>query len=263
MERHQRDVVRREFAGQATAFEDPQRPFGRADVVDWILANSPARATDVLVDVAAGTALVGRAFAARVRLVVAVDLSREMLVQGKRAAAAARIDNIVFHEADATAMPATTASAHRIVCRLAIHHYEDPMLPLREMVRVCRPGGTVTIIDMVVPDPSTAMLFNDLERRRDPSHTNALTKHELHAAIEAAGATITHTARRENVLASGPWLDQTSTSDRDRRAIVSAWEAELAGGPATGMRPRRTDHGFELVHEWELVVGAVGAAAAG
>jgi hypothetical protein len=122
------------------------------------------------------------------------------------------------------------------------------------MIRVCRPGGTVTIIDMVVPYPATAELFNDLEHRRDPSHTRALTLDQLRDAVTAAGARVTHHSTWNNVLIGSRWLEQTKTPPDAEACILAAWHDELSGGPATGMQPRQTANGIEFTHRWELLV---------
>jgi ubiquinone/menaquinone biosynthesis C-methylase UbiE len=186
------ETVRRQFARQAQEFDDPTRAFTRDDVLAWIVSNTPTHLGDVVLEVAAGTAIVSRVLAPLVCLVMAVDLTPEMLAEGRRVAEDAGLRNVVFQQGDATALPFRDGSFGRVVSRLAVHHFEDPSRLVAEMVRVCRPAGTVTIIDMVVPDPATAELFNDLEHRRDPSHTLALTLDQLRDTVTAAGARMTH-----------------------------------------------------------------------
>ncbi len=251
------EVVRTAFAGQAKAFEDKNRHFGTDDVVAWLAGNTPVTSSDMVLEVAAGTGIFGRAIAASVAAVVAVDLSAEMLAEGKRATDSQGVGNIIWQQGDVTELPFLDHTFDRVLSRLAIHHFEDPAVPIGEMVRVCRPGGTITIVDMVVLDASTQDVFNGLERRRDPSHTRALTRTELRTAIEAAGCSITHTATRVNTLNGQRWLDQTSTPPHEAAFIRSAWSVELAGGPPTGMLPFVGISGVEFVHNWDLIVATV------
>jgi len=218
-----RDAVRRSFAGQAEAFEDRTRHFGQAEVMAWMSANTPAEPTDVVLEVAAGTALFGRAIAERVAAIVAVDLTPEMLREGKAAADADGIGNLVFQVGDATSLPFLDASFDRTISRLSIHHFDDASVPLAEMVRVTRPGGTVTVIDMVVVDEPSVDLFNDLEHQRDPAHTRALTREELRRSVEAAGLSVVHTATREHILDGERWLAQTATPAPVAAHIRAAW----------------------------------------
>jgi ubiquinone/menaquinone biosynthesis C-methylase UbiE len=213
-----------------------------------------------VLEVAAGTGIFARALASRASVVVAVDLTPEMLREGKRAAGAAGVRNVLFQEGDGTALPYLDASFDAVVSRLAVHHFEDATVPLREMARVCRPGGSLTVVDMVVIDDDDDQdRFNELERLRDPSHTRALTRTQLRAAVESVSGEIAHTATRENVLDAARWLEQTATPEEHALVIHRAWEDELAGRATTGMFPRRSDEAVELVHHWDLVVGRLSA----
>jgi hypothetical protein len=59
---------------------------------------------------------------------------------------------------------------------------------LREMVRVCAPGGRVVVVDMYASDdPAKAVEWNKLEKLRDPSHVRCLTLPELKGLFGAAG----------------------------------------------------------------------------
>ncbi len=62
----------------------------------------------------------------------------------------------------------------------------NPEAVLAEMVRVCKPGGKVMVID-VVQQPEKADAYDHLEKLRDPSHTHALTFPEMAAIIADSG----------------------------------------------------------------------------
>jgi ubiquinone/menaquinone biosynthesis C-methylase UbiE len=219
-----------------------------------MVANSPALPNDLVLDVAAGTSLFGRALAPLVRAVVALDITTQMLRAGKAAAERAGIPNILFEVGDAEVLPFPDETFDRVISRLAMHHFENRLAVLHEMRRVCRTNGTVTVIDMIVPADADALAFNELERLRDPSHAEALTGTELRSAIASAGLSITHTSNWLNVLDGERWLEQTDTPEPNSRTIRGAWSAELRGGRNTGMSPRVQNSRIEIVHHWDLVV---------
>jgi ubiquinone/menaquinone biosynthesis C-methylase UbiE len=254
---NQSDIVRAAFAGQALAFEDAARHFGADDVLEWLVANTPVKSGDVVLEVAAGTGIYGRAIARSVSGVVAVDLTPEMLNEGKRSADNSGIRNMVWQVGDATKLPFLPQTFDLVISRLAIHHFEHPAVPITEMVRVTRPGGSIVVVDMIALDEHSQDRFNDLEKRRDPSHTRALTRFQLRDSIESAGCSVTHSATRVNVLNAQRWLDQTATSSKDADVIRAAWTGEIAGGPATGMMPTLGPDGIEFVHHWDLHVASV------
>src|SRR4029079_6325424 len=74
------EVVQREFAAQAASFGDPRYVFADTEILDWILEHIPHEPHFTALDVAAGAGHLARAVAARVRQVVALDLTPEMLV---------------------------------------------------------------------------------------------------------------------------------------------------------------------------------------
>jgi hypothetical protein len=68
------------------------------------------------------------------------------------------------------------------------------MAVLLEMVRVCRPGGKVMVVDAVLPAEKTAA-YNRMEKLRDPSHTQALSVEEMSHMVHASGLRHSRTAR--------------------------------------------------------------------
>src|SRR4051794_22969785 len=103
-QRH-RDITRREFTRQAANFERPGSLFRDRDILDWIAADVPVDAGDLVLDVAGGTGQLGRRLGRAGRLAVVVDLTPPMLAAGAAAAAEAGEHRAVFVAGDATALP--------------------------------------------------------------------------------------------------------------------------------------------------------------
>ena len=256
MEAHNQ-VVRREFAGQAATFDDPRYVFADTVILDWILAHVPAEPHFTVLDVAAGAGHLARAVAARVHQVVALDLTPEMLIAGKTAAETAGVGNVLFERGDAGALPYLDDSFDLVTSRFAVHHFDEPSVQLAEMVRVCRPGGHVAIVDLVAVDAALAERHNQLERLRDPSHTSALTVERLAEVVEAAGATVDRLETRDQTIDFERWIAQAGTPPGIAARIRAELEAEREGGPPTGMRPALERGRLSFTQRWAICVAAM------
>lgn len=252
------ETVRREFAKQAGTFEDASYAFADPRLMGWILSNVPPQPGAAVLDVAGGTGHIARAYAQSAAVAVVLDLTEEMLATGRREAAAAR--NVVYVLGDAARMPFVDDSFDLVVSRFAVHHFERPAGQIGEMVRVCRPGGRVAIIDLVAADPALADRHDRLERMRDPSHTRALPAQELRQLLEGAGAGVVHETGHDQPLSTARWLAQAQTPPPTGEAIRAELQAELEGGEATGMRPQLVDGELHLTHRYAIVVAEKAAA---
>ena len=250
------EVVRREFSKQASRFGRKDLALTSREYLQWMVDNLDLRPHFSVLDVAAGTGHLARAIAPHVKRVVAVDLTTEMLLKGSHEAAEDGITNVTFEQGLAENLPYPHDAFDMVVSRFSIHHFEDPQMQIAEMVRVCRPEGRVAVIDLVSPDDETlAAAYNRLERRRDPSHTRALSVAELRRAVRDAGLEIVHTVSREVEVSVKPWLDLTGIEPEMRRAILDELTHELEGLTTTGMRPFMRDNELMFVQTWVVVVG--------
>jgi ubiquinone/menaquinone biosynthesis C-methylase UbiE len=205
-----------------------------------------------VLDVAAGTGHVARRVAPHVRAVVAVDATPAMLEHGWIEAKRAALRNLVFMQADAAALPFVDGSFDVVVSRFALHHFEEPSVAVGEMRRVLRPGGRLAVADLVCdPEPAIAETQNRLERLRDPSHTRMLPLDEL---AELVGGTDVEFRDVERSLE--PWLAQAQAGSAEAEEIRAALEAELAGGPQTGFRPRDVGGDPGFLHTMASVIAA-------
>jgi ubiquinone/menaquinone biosynthesis C-methylase UbiE len=81
--------------------------------------------------------------------VTGIDLSDEMLAQGRDNARRAGVTNRVsFRRGDAQQIPFPDTSLDLVVSTLSLHHWSDPVTVLDEIGRVLRPGGSFLIFDL-------------------------------------------------------------------------------------------------------------------
>ncbi len=185
-EAHDR-LIQDQFTRQAIPFNTAAM-IADERALAMIVAAARPQATDEMLDTACGGGLVACAFAPHVRHVTGIDLTPAMLARARSFAAEKGLANTSWREGDARALPWPDASFDIVATRFSFHHFQDPAGALREMARVCRPGGRVVVVDMYASgDPAKAAAWNRLEVLRDPSHVRALSLTELRALFPAEG----------------------------------------------------------------------------
>lgn len=176
-----------QFTRQAAAFNSAA-PIASEAALRMIVDAAGARPEDSVLDVACGGGLVARAFAPHVRHVTGIDMTPAMLDQARQAAAEQGLSNTVWQQGDATTLPYPDANFTIVATRFSFHHFLDPAAVLREMVRVCAPGGRIVVVDTCASeDAAKAAAFNRVEKLRDPSHARNLTLNEMRRLFAEAG----------------------------------------------------------------------------
>ena len=98
------------------------------------------------------------------------------------------IRNVAWDQGDAYHLRYADGGFSIVVTRYSLHHLLDPQAALREMVRVCAPGGRIVVVDAYAPeDPAQAAAYHRVETLRDPSHARALSLTELRELFPRAG----------------------------------------------------------------------------
>jgi ubiquinone/menaquinone biosynthesis C-methylase UbiE len=154
--------------------------------LEFIVSSAGAGQDDTVLDVACGPGLLVCAFARVVRHATGIDLTPAMLEQARKAQQEQGLTNITWDRGDVTKLPYPDAHFSVVSCRFVFHHLEDPLAVLREMVRVCKPGGRIVVADMA-PAADKADALNAEERLRDPSHVRAMPEEELRGLFRQAG----------------------------------------------------------------------------
>jgi demethylmenaquinone methyltransferase/2-methoxy-6-polyprenyl-1,4-benzoquinol methylase len=106
-----------------------------------------------LLDLCTGTGDLALAYARRTQApIVAADFCPEMLTIGRQKAARAGVaDQIAFVEADAQRLPLPDDQFQIVAVAFGLRNVTNTDQGLREMVRVCRPGGKVAILEFSTP----------------------------------------------------------------------------------------------------------------
>ena len=188
-----------------------------------------------MLDIATGGGHVAYTFAPHVARVWATDITQEMLDMVKLEAAKRGLGNLRTTYAKAEALPFDDGSFDLVTCRIAPHHFDSIPDFLAEAFRVLKSGGTLAVVDNVVPEGPIGDYINAFERFRDPSHLRAWAMEEWRIAIRQAGFTLTHEEQIDKVMQFKSWAQRyDETTQRLLRALLTettpAVKAVLAPG---------------------------------
>ena len=176
-----------------------------------------------VLDVACGPGIVACELARAGAEVTGIDLTPAMIDQARQRADSMGV-GVQYQVGDALHLPYDAACFDRVVTRYSFHHMPDPGKALAEMVRVCRKGGRVIVID-ATPAPECQKAYDRAEILRDPSHTSALTLSQLLALGVEEGLSLdaTHQYRLESRL-------QDLVNPEDWPALRSLFAEDIASG---------------------------------
>lgn len=76
--------------------------------------------------------------------VTCTDAVPEMVAAARSEASRKRVENVEFHVCTADSLPFPEGSFNAVVCRLGIMFFPDPLAAVRELLRVTKPGGSIT-----------------------------------------------------------------------------------------------------------------------
>jgi ubiquinone/menaquinone biosynthesis C-methylase UbiE len=97
-----------------------------------------------LLDVGCGPGTITADLAGRVSQVVALETSEEVLSLARREI---DVPNVIFAVGDVHALPFADGTFDVVHAHQVLQHVADPVQALREMKRVCKPGGIVAVRD--------------------------------------------------------------------------------------------------------------------
>ena len=182
-----RDLIVDQFSKQAIPFSTA-KTIADGKALQLLIDTVGAGPDDTVLDVACGGGNVVCAFAGVVRHATGIDMTPAMLDRARSMAREKSLSNVSWDQGQATSLPYADGAFTIVVTRFSFHHFIDPLAVLKEMVRVCAPGGRLLVADMhTSTDSAKGAEFNRMELLRDPSHVRAMPVAELKALFPAAG----------------------------------------------------------------------------
>ncbi|MGJ8655932.1 MAG: class I SAM-dependent methyltransferase [Akkermansiaceae bacterium] len=181
-EEHNRRI-QEQFTKQAIPFTELK---GHLDSVGILMELTGTDLSDTVLDVACGPGLVACEFARKAKHVMGIDLTDKMIEEAGKRQSAEGLSNMDWQIGSAMELPFEDNSFSVVISRYTFHHFTDPSVVLAEMVRVCAPGGRVLVADPVLA-VDFVDAYNEMERLRDPSHTQALSVERFDAMFGASG----------------------------------------------------------------------------
>lgn len=151
----------------------------KVEYTDYLIRKIGAKGDEHVLETAAGTCICGRALAPFVKDITCLDLTEEMLAQGKKLAAETQIKNISFETGNAEDLPYKAETFDLVITRLSFHHFINPEKPFQEMQRVLKKGGKMVVWDMEATVEPLREIDDKIEKMRDPSHTRILSRKEF------------------------------------------------------------------------------------
>jgi len=208
-----------------------------------------------VLDVATGTGEFARALAPHVSVVIGLDATDAMLERGESFVRKHGIANITFQKGVVENIPFEDETFDIVSSRYAFHHFADPKPVLSEMTRVCRKGGHLIIVDIVVPDESAAAEYNYYEWLCDQSHTRCLELAELRSLFRLFGLEVISARTRDIEESLLEWMDFSLTESRHRESLLRAVGDELKGLARTGLSPYERDSVLYFTQRDAALVG--------
>lgn len=134
------------FDAVAGQWDGMQQSFFSQDVRNFAYGLAEIKEGKIAADLGAGTGFMTHGLLQAGLKVLAVDQSLEMLALLKSKYAAC--EGLRCLEGDSDALPIEDCSVDYAFANMFLHHVADPLVAIKEMHRILKPGGRVVITDL-------------------------------------------------------------------------------------------------------------------
>jgi len=206
-----RNTVRGQFGRHAEKYRK-SRTHSDPTTLDHIIQLLSPSGKEKGLDVGCGGGHMAVALAARIRELVAIDVTPQMLVQTSMLAGERGLSNTGTCLADAQDLPFHSESFDIVSCRIVLHHILGAGKAVAEMGRVLKGSGKLFIQDILGSDDRVARDYMDvIERLRDPSHIKDYNLEEWNRFLKTAGLKVLSTETIPGVYQLKEWTTRSGT----------------------------------------------------
>jgi ubiquinone/menaquinone biosynthesis C-methylase UbiE len=154
------------------------------------------RQSDRLLDVGCGAGALVHSVAPTVARAVGVDLSPQMIerARGRVRTEGRPGERIEFLVAACSDLPFGDQEFTAVITTTALHHFPDPAVAVREMVRVLAPGGRIVIADLS-RDLWLARVSDAFLRVVEAGHVGMQTRDGIERLLRDAGIRVSGSRR--------------------------------------------------------------------
>lgn len=173
-----------------------------------------------VLDLATGGGHTALAFAKAGAAVTATDLTPQMLHAAKTHLSGQGVTDVTFQEANAEKLPFAALSFDIVTCRIAAHHFANPVAFVWETARVLKAAGMFLLVDNIAPeDADLAETMNRIERIRDWGHVRAYSVKTWIVWLSEAGLEPYHLSRFRRTKAFEPWTTRAQMPEKAREEL--------------------------------------------
>jgi ubiquinone/menaquinone biosynthesis C-methylase UbiE len=248
------EIVRQSFTTQATAFAS--NPWiSNEERIARLVSAARLTGTERVLDIATGPGYIAEAFAKDSREVVGMDLTEAMLSIARTRTEERGVKNVSFRTGDAQNLPFDEGQFDVVVCRLALHHVQEPAKVVSGMSRVCRRDGMVLVEDIYASEHSARAAYQDRwEILRDPSHVRALPLSELLHIFRDAGLEIETVNTADDLCPEVERWMATTKVPAERAAEMRLLLEDDLQHDLSGTRPFRNGAGQMFFHARTVIL---------
>jgi SAM-dependent methyltransferase len=178
--------------------------------------------------------------------IVAVDIARDSLVAAREQARSEGLSSVAFARADLYALPFPPASFDHVFVCFVLEHLERPKQVLAGLLKVLKPGGTLTVIE---GDHGSAYFHPDSQ------HARRAIECLVALQARAGGDALIGRALYPLLAEAGFGFVQVSPRlvyvDASRPDLVRGFTRDTFTAMVEGVRDRALDSGMISLEDWE------------
>lgn len=172
--------IKEQFSKQAASYTAVA---AHRDSLEVLIKMAAVSKEDTVLDIACGSGIVACEFAKHAHHVIGIDITKEMLDEAKKLQLINNLMNINWILGDVVPLQFLDDQFSAVVTRFSFHHLMDYEKVFDEMIRVCKPNGSIMVVDVALP-AKKVNCYDQMEKLRDSSHVGALTAEKFEALFQ-------------------------------------------------------------------------------